>query len=215
MRTIRLSGLAMTAVTALLLAGGCSSSGRIGESEKAAEGFNKTKAAAAKAQAQVDRTLAAIDQLQAGGDLQKAFKNYDDAVNDLEKAGADAKKRADAMRKNVDAYIAKWQKEMESMNDPTIKANLAQRRKAVSDNFARVQDAAQRLRDSYQPFLTQLKEIQRALAVDLSPAAIPGLKPSMDKAKSQGQTLKQNISTFSSELDRIAAGMSPSGAAAK
>jgi|RhiMethySRZTD1v2_1073278.scaffolds.fasta_scaffold806765_1 chromosome segregation ATPase len=216
MRTTRFGGFAaVIIVISLSLAAGCSSSGRIGESEKAVEGFGNTKEAVTKAQAQVDKATTALDQLAAGGDLQKAFANYNNAVEDLEKTGAGAKKRADAMRKNVNAYVERWQKEMETMNDPTLRASLEQRRQAVSANFGRVQEAAQGVREAYQPFLAQLKELQRALAVDLSPAAIPGMRPSMDKAKTQASTLKQKISALSSELDRISAGLSPSGTAAK
>ena len=111
----------------------------------------------------------------------------------------------------IDAYIAKWQKEMETVQDPSIKASLQQRRDAMSANFQKVRNSAQGVREAYQPFLAQLKEIQKALSVDLSPAALPGLKPSMEKANAQGQTLKQKIAEVKSELGDIAAGMSPSG----
>ena len=216
MCTTRSSEFAIAVIAALSFAVGCSSSGRIGESEKAVEGFQSTKAALVKAQAQVDTTLAAMNQLSAtaGGDLQKTFKNYTAAVEDLEDTAAGAKKRAEAMRKNVDAYVAKWQKEMQTMQDPTIKASLEKRRQAVTANFAKVRESAQAVREAYQPFIAQSKEIQRALSVDLSPAALPGLKPSMDKANAQGKTLKEKIAALQGELDRIAAGISPTGPSA-
>ena len=77
----------------IALLGGCSSSsGRIGESEKAVDGFKSTKQAVVKAQAQVDKSLAALNQLSSGKDLEKSFATYNDAVKGLENIAADAKK---------------------------------------------------------------------------------------------------------------------------
>src|SRR2546421_11856775 len=103
MRIHDLSGFAMTLAMGMAVAfvAGCSSSGRIGESEKAVEGFQSTKEGLTRAQVRVDKALAALNQLSGGGDLQKSFSNYSDAVSDLEGTAADAKKRAEAMRKNV------------------------------------------------------------------------------------------------------------------
>ena len=207
---------AVAALVALaLLAVGCSSSGRAKESEKAVEGFQATRGSIAKAQAEVDRANASLDQLTAGGDLQKSYIAFNGSVADLEKSAADARKRAESMRARVKEYTDKWQQEMETMEDPTIRANLAQRREAVRANFQKVQGAAKGARDAYEPYMAQLKEIQRALSIDLTPQNVTGIKPAIDKTKGQGATLKQKLVALQSELDTIAGGMSPTGAAPK
>jgi chromosome segregation ATPase len=192
---------------------GCSSSGRIEEGDKAIEGFEATRQRLQKAQGQVDATLASLDRVAAGGDMRKPYQAYCDNLEELEEAGRNAAKRAQKMRENMQEYVAKWQSEMEKMNDPTIKAGLQQRRNAVSANFDRVRSTAQAAREAYDPFMARLQEIRKALAIDLSPNALPGLKPAMDQAKAQGQTLKQKLSAMQGELDKILSGTSASGTA--
>ena len=206
------------AVGALLLVAslaiGCSSSkssGRAKESEKAVEGFQNTRTSVIRAKAYVDRTNAALDQIASGsGDLQQSFKNYNTCVSDLEKSAAEAKKRAQTMRENLRAYTTKWQSEIDSMEDPTVRAGLQQRRDTVRANFDKVRTKAQAARDAYLPYIAQLKEIQRALSVDLTPQNVNALKPAMAKAKAQGETLKQALVEMQAELDSMTSGMSPS-----
>src|SRR3954471_23190632 len=100
------------------------------------------------------------------------------------------------MRGNGQAYINKWQNEMDTIQDPTIKANLAQRRDAVRANFESIRNSASSARDAYDPFLSDLKQIQKALQIDQSPAALPGLKPAFGKAHVDGATLKQRITAL-------------------
>ena len=199
--------------TVLAATTGCSSSGRIEEGDKAIEGFEATRARLQTAQQQVDQTLASLDKLAAGGDMRKTYNNYCDNVDELDEAGKKAAKRAQKMRENMQEYVAKWQSEMEQMTDPSIKAGLAQRRAAVSANFDRVRATAQEARAAYDPFMARLQEIRKALSIDLSPNALPGLKPAMDQARTQGKTLKQKLAAMQGELDRILSGTSVTGTA--
>jgi hypothetical protein len=128
-------------------------------------------------------------------------------VKGVEDAGSLARTRAQTMRENGQAYINKWQNEMDTIQDPTIKANLAQRRDAVRANFESIRNAASSARDAYDPFLSDLKQIQKALEIDQSPAALPGLKPAFGKAHDDGATLKQRISALQAELNKIQTGM--------
>jgi hypothetical protein len=213
--TMKMMTIPLTALLVLLT--GCSSGGgeRSKESAKTIEGFSAVKKDLGTAQAQVDQALAAMNKLNAGGDLAKSYSAYSKEVDDVEKAGAAARKRGDSMRKNTNAYITKWQKDVESIQDPTIKASLAERREVVRTNFNEVKSAAGEVRAAYGPFLSSLQQIQKALAVDLSPAALPGLKPAMNKAQADGTTLKQKIAAVQKELDEMQAGMSSTGAVPK
>jgi len=190
------------------ISAGCASSGRAKESEQAMEGFRSTRSALAVARADVDKSLIALDGLSTSTDVQAAFKTYSASVAELEKAGADAKKRAQSMRERVDAYTAKWQQEIDQIQSASIREGLAQRRQTVGDHFAQVKESAQHVRDAYIPFLQDLQEIQRALAIDMTPANVTAIKPAIDQAKPDGQKLKDTIAELEGKLDQIAEGMS-------
>ena len=150
-----------------------------------------------------------MDQVAAGDDLQKSFSAYTAAVKDLEKAGQRARDRGQSMKARMNEYVARWQNEIDSTQDPAIQSALTSRREAVRQNFQKVVAAAQEVRAAYDPFLSQNQEIQRALAIDLTPQQVSALKPAMEKARGQGTTLKAKLTVMQDELNRMAGEMSP------
>ena len=118
------------------------------------------------------------------------------------------------MRERQDEFIAKWQEEMATVKDPTLKSTLEQRREAVRANYERVRAAGQAVRDAYDPFVAKLDEIQKTLSIDLTPPTVTGIRSVIDSARKDGQTLKDRLGALQAELDRIEAGLSPTGKAA-
>jgi chromosome segregation ATPase len=203
-----------TLVLGAALAAGCSSGGggRTGESKKAIEGFQDTRNSITGAQKQVDATLASLNTMASGTDLQKTYKTFTGQVNKLEATAAGAKKRSDAMKKNLDAYVTKWQSEVGGMSDPSIRAGVTERQNAVKANFEKVRNSAADARGAYEPFMKTLQELEKALSIDLSPQAMPGLKPAIDNANKQGATLKDKLAAMQKELDAMLASSGVAGA---
>lgn len=197
-------------VSLLAVVVGCSSSGKQAtETTKAVESFSSTRTSLDKGVAEIDKALASLDQLAAGGDLQKSFKSYSAAVEDVESAGKKAHDRAQSMRQRVEAYVTRWQAEIDQMQDPAIKEGLVQRREAVRANFDDVRAAVDEVREAYQPFLRHLQEIQRALALNLTPQTVAGLQPAFESAKSAGANLREKANALRSALDQVVAQTSP------
>ena len=207
----RVLGLALFTAAAALFAG-CASDH--GQGQKVVEGFQQTQSDLNNAQQQVDSTLAALNVVQnAKGveNLNAAFNSYREQVQKLEKDGSAAKERARNMREQVNQNIWTWQKDMESVSDPTVKASLEARKEAVKTNFAQAQMYADDVRAAYEPFLQENKDIVKALSMSLSPGALPGLAPAMDKTRADGQALKQKIAAMQKALNNIEHGEAPIG----
>lgn len=202
---------AMIAVAALA-AGGCSSDGRAKEGTKAVEGLTAMTERIEKGKMEVDKANASLDQMVAGKDMADAFKDYTASVSEIEKAGTKAKERRQEMEENRDAYIAKWQKELETMQNPDVKKALAARQEKVKANFTRIQQAMAAARDAYNPYLQNIKEIQKGLSLDLNPSGVKAMTPAITKAKAEGETLKAKLSALQAELTEIAGSMSPTPA---
>src|SRR5678815_1532604 len=150
-------------------AGACATRG-----EKMVQSFGRTRERVAQAQGTVDKTLAALTNVRnaRADNLAAAFRDYREAVDRLEQEGRDVKQRAVTMREEADAHVKQWQKEMESVKDPMIRASLESRREAVKTNFKLVKMYADDARKAYEPCLRRNKEIVQALSIDLSPAAV-------------------------------------------
>jgi len=194
-------------VLALVLLTGCSSN-KQSHGEKAWESFESTRLHVADAQKNVDNVLSAMGQFQYSGNLNNAFQNYKAAVAQLEKSGDDAQRRAQAMRENQEKFVKNWQKDMDKIQDPNVKATMEQRRDAVRQNFEQVKTAAAEARQAYEPFIRGNKDLVQSLSTNLSPAMVPALKPKMDQTTADGQVLKAKLAALQKQLDNIAQGLS-------
>jgi len=194
---------------------GCSSSGRASESEQTIDSMKGLEAKLDQAKSEVNESMAALDGLSAGGDLQKSFSTYNKEVAQLEAAGKGAASRGQSMREKREAYIAKWDAEVEQMQNADVKASMQQRKKAVVENFDKLKASAEEVKGAYGPYLNDLKEIQKALSLDLSTGGVQALQPSIAKAKQNGQLLNQKIDAFGAQLKDVMAGSSPPSAPPK
>jgi len=206
------SAVVWTIVAAAILAAaaGCSSSTG---GQKTFEGFTKTQGNLAAAQTEIDQTLASLNgvRITTPSNLDNAFRQYRDSVEKLKQRGVDAKRLSESMDENMTMNIKSWQKEMDTIQDPTVKASVESRRDAVKSNYSALKMYAQDARKAYEPFLKDNQDIVKALSIDLSPAARTSLGPSMDKAAADGRTLKQKIAAMQRAMDNIAQGLPPTG----
>jgi len=195
---------------AMTLSGGCASTT---QGEKMVQSYEKTRKTVAESRRQVALTQASLARLRTAPPqaLKDDYREYKDAVGKLEEQGEDAKRRAAAMKEEADAHIKAWQDEMKTIEDPTIKTTLDSRRQAVRTNFTLVQMYAQDARNAYGPFLKGNKDLVQALSIDLSPASLTSLAPSIDHVAADGIALDQRLSMLQRALDNIADGSSPLG----
>ena len=193
---------------AALACGGCSSSSG---GQKTFDGFAKTRTNLAAAQNEIDQTLSNLNgmRITSPENLRNAFDQYKKSVDQLEQRGVDARRLAESMQENMTMNIRSWQKEVEEIEDPTIKASVESRREAVRTNYELVKMYPAEARNAYEPFLKGNQDIVKALSIDLSPAARSTLAASMDKTVADGNTLKQKIAAMQKALDNIAQGQSP------
>ncbi len=195
---------------AIVLAAGCSSQT---QGQKMVESYAKTRDTLAESQTQVEITLAAMQHVRAtpGERVHEAYRQYEDAVDALEKQAKDAAFRAKSMKEESDEHIRSWQEEMKSIKDRSIKASLESRRDAVRSNFKLIQMYADDVRKAYEPFVQGNRDIVQALSIDLSPAAISSLAGSMDRVVADGEMLTQKIALMQIAMTNIANGISPLG----
>jgi hypothetical protein len=191
-------------------AAGCASSSK---GEKQVQGFIQTRDFLRESQRHVDVTIVTMNRLRASPAeaLSVTYRQFKEAVETLEKQGADAKFRAQGMKDQNAEYIRSWQEEMKTIKDPMIKASLEERRNAVSTNFKLLQMYAEDARKAYDPFLSASKQMVQALSIDLSPAAISSLSDAMDRVTADGAALKQKIALMQHALDNMAQGLSAIG----
>ncbi len=207
----RTPALALISGLLCLSFAGCSTSPKT-QNVAATEGIQAVVKELDASRDDIDTVLSAIDQLRAAGDMKAAFANYTAGVENVRKGGQRVRERREAMQARRDEYITQWQRELETIENPEVKAALIERKKKVAANYDKIATDVSAVRDDYDPFVKNLEEIEKALTLDLNSAGVAALKQPLDQARVDGVRLQASIATLQGELNAIIGRMSPATA---
>lgn len=199
--------VALLCGAAVLLAGCETNDGRQAKvARKAVTSLEDTRQELVRADHEVNQALTAMDQLASEPrDLRQSYKSFTTEIEDATEQSEEARERADKMSRYWHEYIASWERETEGITSPELRASAAERRQTVRENYDSLRDMARDLQTAYEPFVNQLRDIQRALSLDLTPAGVEATKPAMETARQAGTQLQEQIDAFITELDRVSA----------
>ena len=201
--------LAWVGVCAAVSILGCSSEPKgPSRSAKAVESFRETRQNIDAASNQVAMTNQSLQALAAGGqegDLRAAYTAYVNNVQQMDKMAQRARERASQMRARTDDYVTKWEAELKQIDDDELRKSSRDRMDAARASFRKVADAAQAVREAYEPYMGGLKDVQTFLANDLTAGGVSSVQGKAKSTIAQGETLRQKLAAVSAELDRIAA----------
>ena len=204
--------LPFTLVAISLIGVGCSSGYNKGT--KTSESIMSTADQLAQGREQIDKVNASLTNLsnaQPGQDLRPLYKDYSSNVDKLDSIAADVRKQAEAMRSKGQAYFQEWEAEQAKINNEDIKTRSVQRRAEVEQAFSRINDKSQRLKDAYQPLMSDLKDIRTALNNDLTPGGIAAIKPIANRVAKETVVVKAAAGSVESEFQTLGMNMSAAG----
>jgi len=210
--TIRKTMAAGGMLCALLMLAGCAFSGPTGhtrpiqapEAVQAVTSIQDTRAELVRANQQVDAMVLAMDRLaSAPANLPQVYKVYVDEVSQTAWQAEQAQQRAERMRTQWQQYITAWENEIGRLSTPELQAGAAQRGEVIRENYERLRDAARAMQEAYQPFITQLRDIQRVLSLDLTPAGVEVARPAFDAARKSAANVKERIEAFVLDIDDV------------
>ncbi len=159
----------------------------------------------------VDVTMAALDKIvaQATTDPRKAFKAFDDSVPKIDSAASKAKKRAEDMKASGRKYFETWEKDLAGVNDPDIRKLAEERKTKLQASFGAIKTAMEPARDQFNPWLADLKDLQKYLGQDLTVGGIDAAKELIAKSKKEGVEVQQTLDRVIAELNTVVATITP------
>jgi len=163
---------------------------------------------------EVETTVLALDKIleTANTDPRKAFKEFDKAVPRVENAAQKAKKRSEDMKAKGQAYFQQWEAELATLNDPEILQLAQQRKLKLQGSFDALRSVMEPARDQFNTWLSSLKDVQKYLSNDLTINGIDAAKDLIGKTKASGREVQQTLDVVISELNTIAAALTPAKA---
>jgi hypothetical protein len=196
---------------------GCASDGgeQAKERAKAITSMRETREQLVEAKQQINVVLQAMNQLALAADprpegrrsappgVRPAYERFAKAVEETEEEAGKANRRASEMRVRGREYVAEWEKEMDTITNPDLRAGAAERRQLVRENYNQIRDAARAAREAYNPFIRGLRDLRRALSMDITPEGVRAAQPAMDATRADGENLQLRIDELIAEIDRV------------
>lgn len=203
----------LVGMMACMLAVGCATTG-YQRAEKTVKSMQSMKAELAAGRDLVADTMSTLDELYTAqaADLRPLYEQFGKQLKMVEQQAELARKRADALQKNRDAYIGAWADELGQIGSPEIRTLSKERRAETIDNFGAIQSAATVAREAYTALLADLRSIHQLLGQDLTAQGVQASSPQFEQARADARILQQRIGELIQELDRVSGEMAPSTA---
>jgi Protein of unknown function (DUF2959) len=207
--------LPSAAVAAVLL--GCASAGTAPKKPTARQDFEEYRRIVVQAMSEVDGTMRALDELCVEADQhpRAAYQSFARAVHRLEVDSVEVRARAQAIRARGDAYFEHWEESVAGMKNEQVRKLAEEHSSQLKQTFAEARQAAQEVRETFRPFLTDLQKLRAVLEAEPSLARIDSQKSLILATKDQGRQVQQGLDRVLAELNSFAALLTPPGTAPK
>jgi len=202
--------LAAVIGTARLLTG-CGTTANYKQADKTGEGIAEFRIEVVKVKQAVDATLTSINQIQitANTNPRNAFEQFSKNVVALDAAAGKAKQRGQDMKSEGAAYFDRWEKQLAQLNNPEIKRLAEQRKTKLRDAFDSIKKISEPLRAQFEPWLSDVKDLQKYLSNDLTIDGVDTARNLIAKSKAEGAEVEKSMDALVAELNTIAAALTP------
>lgn len=193
-----------------LIAAGCESDPGRQRTNKTISTLKDTRAEFVSGKADVNKAMMRLGALQAKpADLTPAFHDYKDSITAVRNRAAIVQKRVQDMRLNADTYSQGWSTSAQEISDPSLRDLSAAQNERAKARFQKIDADAQEVRDAYDPFITQLDDLEKYLSNLLTASSIDQAGPMFDSVRTRGNELTGKIDALIAEMDSTQDRMSP------
>ncbi len=151
--------------------------------------------------------MASLDQVSATAstDPRKAYEQYSKSVANLESTANKVRKRSEDMKAQGKAYFDQWEKQLAEVKNPEIQQLATQRKAKLNETFDNIKNVAEPLKAKFEPWMSDLKDLQTYLGNDLTVNGVDAAKSLFKKTKASGLEVQQSMDALIAELNTIAA----------
>lgn len=125
----------------------------------------------------LDAVLAAMDALDTHQDLDRAFRDFQRAVSNLEQTAERVRSRRIALESRASQHASSWRTESAQLTSQSAQEISEQRRQEFEQSVATVTARLADVRAEYDPFVSKLRDLQLVLANDLTRPGVDRTRP--------------------------------------
>ena len=173
--------------------------------EQLAKSIQDAKLETSRTSEQLKSTLSALNALtkQTKGDLRPAYDAYRSEVGNTDAAAAWTRTRAKSMAVDGRKYFQDWQNTISGIANESLRKKAQKRMDAVKTSYGKVEASLQQAGEKFQPFLSDLSDIQKALSTDVTAGGVKALRGTVRSANWNHQFVDKAIKAALKELDKM------------
>ena len=173
--------------------------------EQLANSIKDARAEATRTSEQLKATLASITALtkQKKGDLRPAYNSYCAQVSQTEAAAGWTKTRVQWMAGDGRKYFQDWQVTVNGIASESLRKKAQKRLNSVQTSYDKVEVSLQQAGEKFKPFLTDLVDIQKFLATDVTAGGVKAVKSTVKSANWNHQYVDQAINAALKDMDKM------------
>ncbi len=200
-------GLVVIAAGAGCLLVGCGTTSGYKQADKTGEGIADFRTEILNGKKAIDQTMLALDQVatSAATDPRKAFEQYSKSIGNLQSAADKIRKRSADMQEQGKAYFAQWEQQLAQVKNPEIQQLAKERKAKLNEAFDNIRSVAEPLKTKFDPWMSDLKDLQTYLSNDLTVNGVDAAKSLFKKTKTDGTQVQQSMDALVAELNTISA----------
>ncbi len=197
--------ISVVAMCAVALAAASCATGGTARSQKAVSSMSSIENEFSTGKEKIDAMLKALSDIQqtASKDARPAFKAYTSAVDAIEAQAKRVDEGVARLRANTQAHYDAWQKELEDVSNPELKARAESRRQQANEAFDRINKAMKDAENAYEPFIADARDIRTVLSNDLNPTGVTAVADVIQEVRGEGQKLKATIDAVVKEIESL------------
>ena len=154
---------------------------------------------------QLKATLGALNELtaQKKGDLRPAYNAFCAEIPKTEAASSNTRTRVQWMAGDGQKYFQDWQKTIHSISNESMRKNAQKRMDTVKKSYDKVEASLVQAAEKFRPFLTDLTDIQKFLAADVTAGGVKAIKSTVSSANWNLQYVDKAAKAALKEMDKM------------
>ena len=179
--------------------------------EQLATSIKEARIEATRTADQLKKTLATLTALskQKEGDLRPAYNSFAAEVPNTEAAASWTRLRVQWMAGDGQQYFKSWQKTIDSINNESLRNKAQKRLDAARKSYDKVGASLKTAGEKFQPFLSDLADIQKVLSKDVTAAGVKAVRGTVSSANWNFKSVESAISSALKEMQKMEKALSP------
>jgi len=168
-------------------------------------------AEATRTHGQLEATLSALNALtkQSKGDLRPAYDAFAAEIPKTEAAANSTRTRVKWMGGEGQKYFEGWQKDIDSIANESLRKKAQKRLDGVKKSYDKVAVELTKGAEKFAPFLSDLNDIKKTLANDVTPSGVKAIRSTVSSANWNYKFVNTAINGGLKELDKMEKALSP------